>query len=286
MDFTEADTEGQRRIAAFRSGLKSLTSVAVRWSAGDPLQTGLLAQELVAMAPQAILASGGTAADALIKLTRSIPIVFVQIVDPVNRGLVTNLARPGGNVTGFVNFEADMGSKWIELLRSVAGSVTAATALVDAGNLKAGLGSVLERAGAVLGVRVGFAEANDAAALRRALASMPSGPEHGVVVTPTPVTVAQRAEIIDFSLQARQAAIYPYRFFVSGGGLISYGVEPADIYRRAAAYVDRILGGESTGTLPVQGPTKFDLAVNLRTAKALGLTIPPTLLTRADEVIE
>ncbi len=282
------------RVASFRQGLNDLgwteggnLQIAYRWTGNDPERTQRCVSELVALAPEVILSHSPPATSTLSKATRSIPIVFVQITDPVGAGLVTNLARPGANITGFTTFEFSMGTKWLDLLKGIAPKLARVAVLQYAksptwsGQLQA-----IEAAAPSLGTQIIPAGVEGAADIERSIAEIAREANGGLIVLPDSITLIHRKLIVSLAARYRLPAIYPFRYFPDDGGLISYGIDLADVWRRSAAYVDRILKGSAAGDLPVQQPTKFELVVNLKTAKVLGLEIPPTLLARADEVIE
>jgi putative ABC transport system substrate-binding protein len=241
----------------------------------------------VALAPDAIVAAGSAPVAALQRATSTIPIVFVAVPDPVGAGYVASLARPGGNITGFAFFDYSISGKWLELLKDVAPSVKRAAVIRDAG-IAAGAGQygVLQAVAPAFGIEVTPAGVRDPSEIEAAIAAFAEGADGGLIVTGNAPAVVHRSLIISLAAKHRLPAVYPFRFFVTDGGLISYGPDTVDPYRRAAGYVDRILKGEKPGDLPVQHPTKFELVINLKTAKALGITMPPSLLARADEVIE
>ena len=257
-----------------------------RWGAGDAERFRRYAAELVALAPDVILASGATVT-ALQQVTRTIPIVFAQVTDPVGLGVVESLARPGSNATGFTPSEFGISAKWLELLKEVAPGVTRAAVLRDP-IVTAGPAQLAAIQGVApsFGVELKPVDIRDRSAIERALASFARSPNGGLIVTVTPAAAVHRHLIITLAARHRLPAVYGYRYFVMDGGLISYGPDTIDQYRRAAGYVDRILKGEKPADLPVQAPTKYELVINLKTAKALGLTVPDSLLARADEVIE
>jgi len=257
-----------------------------RWGAGDAERFRRYAAELVALAPDVILASGATVT-ALQQVTRTIPIVFAQVTDPVGLGVVESLARPGSNATGFTPSEFGISAKWLELLKEVAPGVTRAAVLRDP-IVTAGPAQLAAIQGVApsFGVELKPVDIRDRSAIERALASFARSPNGGLIVTVTPAAAVHRHLIITLAARHRLPAVYGYRYFVMDGGLISYGPDTIDQYRQAAGYVDRILKGEKPADLPVQAPTKYELVINLKTAKALGLEVPPTLLARADEVIE
>jgi ABC-type uncharacterized transport system substrate-binding protein len=248
-----------------------------------------LAAELVATAPEAIFAHTTPATAALLEVTRSIPIVFASVSDPIGDGIVASFARPGGNVTGFTNVEASMGGKWLEILKELAPGVTRVGFLFSP-TLAPGGGSYFlrpfEAAAPSFNVHPIAIPVEDAAGVERALASLAGGGSGGLIANSDVFTTRHRADIIAAAARHRVPAIYPFNYFAADGGLVAYGTDVKDLWRRAASYLDRILRGEKPADLPVQAPTKFELVVNLKTAKALGLEVPPTLLARADEVIE
>ena len=293
MNLAIDDSEGQTRITAFVQGLQQLDwsvgsnlRIDYRWGAGDAERFRRYAAELVALAPDVILASGATVT-ALQQVTRTIPIVFAQVTDPVGLGVVESLARPGSNATGFTPSEFGISAKWLELLKEVAPGVTRAAVLRDP-IVTAGPAQLAAIQGVApsFGVELKPVDIRDRSAIERALASFARSPNGGLIVTVTPAAAVHRHLIITLAARHRLPAVYGYRYFVMDGGLISYGPDTIDPYRRAAGYVDRILKGEKPADLPVQAPTKYELVINLKTAKALGLEVPPTLLARADEVIE
>ena len=288
------DPEGQARSAAFLQGLQELgwtvgrhVQIDYRWSARDVDQYRRHAAELVALAPDVILANGPPVVVALQRATRTVPIVFVQVTDPVGAGLVDSLARPGGNVTGFTPYEYGTSGKWVELLKEIAPRVTRAAVLRDAAT-STGLGqfATIQAVAPSFGVAVSPVNVHDAGEIERAVSAFARGSTDGLLVTAGISGIFHRELIVTLAARHRLPAVYPYRFFVTSGGLISYGADTIDPYRRAAGYVDRILKGEKPADLPVQAPTKYELVINLKTAKALGLEVPATLLPRADEVIE
>ena len=245
------------------------------------------AAELVALAPDVILASGTSTVGPLLQATRSVPIVFPNVVDPVGAGFVDSLARPGGNATGFMNFEFSIGGKWLELLKEIAPRVTRAAVVRDAA-VASGIGQfgAIQSVAPSFGVELSPVNVRDAAEIERAVAAFARSPNGGLIVTGSAPAIAHRDMIIMIAARHKLPAVYNARNFVVAGGLTSYGPDFIDQFRRAAGYVDRILKGEKPADLPVQAPTKYEMAINLKTAKALGLTVPPTLLARADEVIE
>jgi putative ABC transport system substrate-binding protein len=288
------DPEGQARLTAFVQGLQELgwtdgrnVRIDYRWTAGDAERARRYAAELVALAPDVILAHGGGVVPSLLQATRTVPIVFTQTPDPVGAGFVNSLARPGGNVTGFTIFEYGISAKWLELLKEIAPRVTRAAVIRDAA-LASGTGQwgALQSVAPSFGVELSPVNMLDAGEIERAVAAFARSPNGGVILTGSTLAVIHRDLIVTLAARYKLPAVYYQRYFVTGGGLVSYGPDPIDPHRRAAGYVDRILKGEKPADLPVQAPTKYELAINLKTAKALGLEVPPTLLARADEVIE
>jgi putative ABC transport system substrate-binding protein len=285
------DPEYQIRVGALLQELRQLgwtigrnIRIETRWTKFDPEETRKYAAELVALAPDAIVATGISTVGPLLQLTRTVPIVFPAASDPVAAGLVESLARPGGNVTGFLSFEYSLSGKWPELLRQVAPSVRRAAVLRDSANPSAiAQFGVIQAVASSVSLEVFPINLRDAAGIERALATLAGSRDGGLIVT-SPGT--RTTDIIKVAGQYKLPAICPYRFMITDGGLISYGPDLVDQYRRAAGYVDRILRGEKPADLPVQAPTKYELVINLKTAKVLGLEVPPTLLARADEVIE
>jgi putative tryptophan/tyrosine transport system substrate-binding protein len=288
------DPESQARIGAFLQGLQESgwalgrnVRIEYRWGGGDSERTRKYAAELVALAPDVILTSGSTALAPLLQATRTMPIVFAQVPDPVGAGFVNSLARPGGNTTGFLTFEYGLSSKWLELLTQIAPGVTRAAVIRDAAQ-SAGIGQwgAIQAVAPSVRLLVSPVNVSDVGEVERDLAAFARGSNGGLIVTSSPAAGLHRDLIITLAARHRLPAVYYQRLFVTAGGLISYGPDFIDQYRRAAGYVDRILKGEKPADLPVQAPTKYELVINLRTAKALGLDVPPTLLARADEVIE
>jgi putative tryptophan/tyrosine transport system substrate-binding protein len=288
------DPEGQTRIAAFLQGLQQLgwvdgrnVQIDMRWAAGDPDRFRKYAAELVALAPDVILAAGGAVVPLLLQATRTVPIVFTQTSDPVGGGFVDSLARPGGNATGFLAFEYGISAKWLELLKEIAPRVTRAAVIRDVA-IASGTGQwgALQSAAPSFGVELSPVNMRDASEIERAIAAFARSPNGGMILTGSALAVVHRDLIITLAARHKLPAIYYSRSFVTGGGLISYGPDPIDLHRRAASYVDRILKGEKPADLPVQAPTKFQLVINLKTARSLSLEVPPMLLARADEVIE
>jgi ABC-type uncharacterized transport system substrate-binding protein len=259
----------------------------IRWGTNDFERDRRDAAELVEHVPDVILAAGTLAVTALQRITRSLPIVFVGVTDPVGAGLVETLAHPGSNVTGFMLFEYSSSGKWLELLKQIAPRLMRAGVLRDTAN-PAGIAQfgAIQAAAQTLAVEVSPVSVGDPGEIERAVAVLARDGNGGLIVTGSASASDHHNLIIALAAKYKLPAIYPYRYMVTGGGLISYGFDLVDQYRRAASYVDRILKGEKPADLPVQAPTKYDLTINLKTAKALGLTVPPTLLARANEVIE
>lgn len=296
MPFGESDPEALTRLAAFQQRLQDLgwnvgrnLRIEARWAANDQKLTRAYAAELVGIAPDVILAAGTPALAALTKSTGSLPIVFVAVPDPVGQGLVAGVARPGSNATGFANLDFPVGGKWLELLKDIAPGVTRVALLFNP-ETSAGGGSDfvwrLEEGARALSVQSTAGPVHEPGDIERTIEAVARSPNGGLIVLPDNFINAHRELIVALAERYRLPAIYPFRFFVRGGGLLSYGVDVIDMYRGAASYVDRILKGAKPGDLPVQQPVKFELVINLKTAKALGLTVPPSLLARADEVIE
>jgi ABC-type uncharacterized transport system substrate-binding protein len=294
MNLAADDPEGQARVAAFLQGLQETgwvvgrnAQIDIRWGMGDPERIRKNVSELIALTPDAIFATTFPTVVALQQATRTVPIVFAGLFDPVGAGLVTSLARPGGNTTGFASFEYGLSVKWLELLKQVAPRVTRVAVLRDS-LTPVGIGQLAAIQGVApsFGVELTPIVVRDAAEIEPAVAAFARSPDDGLIVTIGTLTDAHRDIIGEIAARHRLPAVYPFPFFVRSGGLISYGTDITDSYRRAASYVDRILKGEKPADLPVQQPTKIQLAINVKAAKALGLEIPSALLTRADEVIE
>ena len=258
-----------------------------RWSGGNIDDTRRSAVELVALTPDVIFAPGSSALGPLLQVSRNLPIVFAIIVDPVGSGFVNNMARPGGNATGFTAFDYGIGAKWLEVLKEIAPNVTRAAVIRDPA-IAAGLGmwAAIQSVSPSVAIEVSPINMTDAGEIERAVAAFAHGPNGGLIVTGSALTVVHRDHIIALAARYKLPAVYYEDFYVAAGGLISYGADNVDQFRRAAGYVDRILKGEKPADLPVQAPTKYELGINLKTAKALGLEVPPQLLARADEVIE
>jgi len=291
---SESDPVSQLRRAAFVDGLRKFgwtegTNVLIhyRWVGDDAARVRLYATELTGMRPDVIWASGSLQLLLLKRATRTIPIVFTQVYDPVGSGFVTNLNRPGGNITGFTLGEFSMGGKTLEVLKEVAPQVSRVAVLL---NLEqpphVAMWRSIEAIAPSFGVRLTPADAPDSDEIERAIEAFAREPNGGLIVLPSPITQVHRELITALAARHRLPAAYAFRFYVTSGGLVSYGIDPADQARQAAGYVDRILKGEKPADLPIQQPTKFELVINLKTAKALGLDIPTSLLARADEMIE
>jgi putative ABC transport system substrate-binding protein len=290
----EDDPEAQARHAAFLQGLQQLgwtdgrnMRIDARWTAGNAANARKYAAELVALAPDVILVGGGSSIGAVLQATRSVPIVFAFIPDPVGSGFVDSLARPGGNANGFMQFEYSLCGKWLELLKEIAPGVTRAAVLWDPA-ITAGIGqfAVIQSVASSVGVEVRAVNVRDTAEIERAIAAFARLANGGLIVTGSALAAIHSQLIITLAARHKLPTVYFERRFVVGGGLISYGANFRDQYRQAAGYVDRILKGEKPADLPVQAPTKYVLVINLKTAKTLGITVPPSVLARADEVIE
>jgi putative ABC transport system substrate-binding protein len=287
------DPEWQARMAAFHQALQELGWIVGRTIAiehrvgfGDREFLRRRAAELVALAPDAIVVNGVSPLPPLLQATRQVPVVFVDVSDPVGAGFVASLARPGGNATGFTHFEYGTSGKWLELLKQIAPGLKRVAVLRHATASGTAQFAVLSAAAPALGVVVSPLDEREPDGIERGVAALASGPGGGLVLTTGAVGFRHRELIIALAARHRLPAIYPLRVFPTNGGLMSYGPDSIDAYRRAAGYVDRILKGDKPADLPVQAPTKFDLVINLKTAKAQGLTVPPALLATADEVIE
>ncbi|HZD28727.1 MAG TPA: ABC transporter substrate-binding protein, partial [Xanthobacteraceae bacterium] len=292
----ESDPEARSMAASFHHALQEAgwidgrnVRVEHRWAAGSVERSEAFAKELVGWRPDVIVAHTTPSVIALRKETTTIPIVFAQISDPIGAGFVANLAHPGGNITGFSNFEASIGSKWIELLKEMAPGVTRGAILFNpetapyVGRYYQG---PFEAAARSFGVQPSASPVRSDVEIASALAALQGKPPGGLIVMPDTFNIVHRQQIIELAAHHRVPAIYPYSFAAREGGLISYGIDPVDLFRRAAGYVDRILKGAKAAELPMQAPVKFELLINLKTANALALRIPPTLLATADDVIE
>jgi putative tryptophan/tyrosine transport system substrate-binding protein len=288
------DPEALARVTAVAQGLQQLgwtagrnVRIDYRWGAGDPDRIRQQAAELAALAPDAVLASGTSTTAPMLQATRTVPIVFVAVVDPVGAGYVDSLARPGGNATGFTNFEYSMGAKWLELLKEIAPAVTRAAVIRDPDfSQGAGQFSAVQTAAPSLGIEARPMNVRDAGEIERAIAAFARSGNGGLIVTGSGLAGVHRHVLISLAARHKLPAVYFERYFVTAGGLISYGTSVVEQHRLAISYVDRILRGEKPADLPVQAPNKYELVVNLKTAKAIGLDIPATVLARADEVIE
>lgn len=291
---TKADEpQARARKAAFLQGLQQLgwtegrnVQIDDRWPGADAADARKDAAELAALAPDVILVSGSPAVPPMLQATHTIPIVFVIVVDPVGEGFVDSLPRPGGNATGFMTFEYSLCGKWLELLKQIAPSVTRAAVLRDPASAGIGQYAVIQSVAPSLGIDVSAINERDADGIERSIADFAHSPNGGLVVTASSFTAAHHNLIVTLAARYNLPAIYPFRFLLGSGGLMSYGPDLVDQYRHAASYVGRILKGEKPADLPVQAPTKYQLVINRKTAKALGLTIPDKLLATADEVIE
>jgi len=296
MGYAEGDREGQAFVATFREALARFewaegrtVQIDIRWAtAGDAEARQRFAKELVALQPDLILAHGTPTTAALRQQTRTIPIIFLNVSDPIGSGFVASFAKPGGNATGFITMEPTMAEKWLELLRAIAPRVSQCALLFNPATAPYAeyFVSPFKSAGLSLAMRTIIASVRDAAELETAIVTQAREPDGGLVVMPDTFMTVHRAKITALAAQYGLPAVYPFRFFAANGGLLSYGNDTSDNFRRAATYAHRILQGVKPGELPVQAPTKFELVINLKTAKALGLTVPDTLLVRADELIE
>jgi putative ABC transport system substrate-binding protein len=291
--FAESDPESPARLAAFRHGLERLgwkeghtVHIEYRWGAGDPTRMRAHAKELMGTSPDVLVTESTPATAVLQSETRTIPIVFLQAGNPVGSGFVASFARPGGNLTGFTNYPPTMGGKWLELLKEVVPRLARAAALFNPKTHTGQYWAMLEAAAQTVNVQFAKTAVGDAAEIERVVEVMSGEPSGGLLVMPDSFTMSHQQTIVALAARHRVPAIYAFRAFPASGGLMSYGMDMISVYRDAAAYVDRILRGENPAELPVQGPTKFELVINLKTARALGLELPPTLLARADEVIE
>jgi putative tryptophan/tyrosine transport system substrate-binding protein len=291
---TAGDPEDQTRNAAFLQGLQLLgwtvgrnVQIDYRWGAGDADNTRKYAGELVALAPDVIVSSGSFSTGMILQVTHTVPVVFTIVPDPVGSGFVDSLSQPGRNATGFMQFEYGLSGKWLELLKEIAPSLTRAIVLWDPA-ITAGIGqfAIIQSVATSAGIDVKPLNLRDAGEIERAITAFAQAPNGGLILTSSALSVVHRDLIIALAARHKLPAVYFERFFVAVGGLISYGANFTDQYRSAAGYVDRILKGEKPADLPVQAPTKYELVINHKTAKALGLTIPPAVLARADEVIE
>jgi putative ABC transport system substrate-binding protein len=288
------DLDAQARMAAFRQALQQLgwtdgrnVQIDYRIASGDADSIRRYAAEFAALTLDVIVATGAATVSPMLQMTRTVPVVFTAVVDPVGAGYVDSMARPGGNATGFISLEYSLSAKWLELLKEIAPGVTRVAVLRDPA-ISAGTGQfgAIQSMAPSLRVELSPVNVRDARAIERAVAAFARVPNGGLISTASALTVVHRDLIIKLAAQHKLPAVYHRRLFVASGGLISYGPDIIDQFRRAAAYVDRILKGEKPADLPVQAPVKYELVINLKTAKALGITVPPALLARADEVIE
>jgi len=294
MNLSSDDPESLSRVTAFAQGLQQLgwsdgrnMRIDFRWSAGDTARTGKLAAELLALAPDVLIASGDGAAVALHEATRTVPIVFANVGDPTSPGLVESLARPGGNATGFMNFEYGISAKWLELLKQIAPGVSR-VGVLRLPNSPGNMGQVgaIQAVAPTVGVELRQIDVRDTGAIERGIAAFARGGNGGLIMTAGPQGPALRDFIIAQAAWHRLPAVYPFRYYASTGGLVAYAPDQIDQFRLAAGYVDRILKGEKPADLPVQAPTRYELVLNLKTAKAMGLQVPDVVRLRADEVIE
>jgi putative ABC transport system substrate-binding protein len=294
MSLAGDDAEGQARIASFLTGLQQLgwidgrnIQIDTRWAAGDANLTRTYTAELVALAPDVILVSGGAVAGALVQVTRTVPIVFTLTPDPVGAGFVDSLARPGGNATGFTQFEYGMGAQWLSLLKQIAPNVTRAAVLRDPAITQGPAQfAAIQSVAPSFGIELTPLNVRDVSEIGRDVTLFARGSNGGLIVVASALATRHRDLIINLAARHTLPAVYSNRVFVTSGGLISYAPNSIEPHRQAAGYVDRVLKGEKPADMPVQTPTKFEVTINLKTAKALGLTVPESLLSRADEVIE
>ena len=291
---TADDAAMQTRVGAFLQGLGQLgwaigrnVRIDTRWATADATEIRRHAAELAALAPDVILAHAATTVGPLLQATRTVPVVFPAVVDPVGAGYVESLARPGGNATGFMNFEYSISGKWLELLKQIAPGLTRVAVLRNAATPSGpGQFAAIQAVASSLRVEVNPVNVRDAGEIERAVAAFARAPNGGLIVTASPAVQLHHELIISLTARHKLPAVYPFRYFADDGGLMSYGPDQIGQYRQAAGYVDRILKGEKPADLPIQAPTKYELVINLKTAKALGLAVPQTLLANADEVIE
>jgi putative ABC transport system substrate-binding protein len=291
---TIPDSDQKASIEVFRQALQQLgwiegrnVQIDIRWAAGDPAEIRRHAEDLVAHAPDVVVVTGNAGMPPMLRATATVPIVFNNIADPVGAGFVESLARPGGNATGFIQFEYTLSGKWLELLKEIAPQVKRVAVLRDP-TLTAGVGqfAVIQSVAPSVGMEVIAIGLRDASEIERAVAKFATVPNGGLILTASALSVVHHGLVVALAARFKLPTIYYRRFFVSAGGLISYGYDVVEHFRGAAGYVNRILKGEKPADLPVQAPTKYELVINLKTAKALGLEVPPMLLARADEVIE
>jgi putative tryptophan/tyrosine transport system substrate-binding protein len=293
MHTNAGEPEAQARLAAFLQGLQEAgwsvgrnVQVDTRWSTGDLQRLHKDAAQLVETRPDVVLAGVGATTAALVEATHTIPIVFAQGLDPVGAGYIDSVSRPGGNVTGFVQLDYSLAGKWMELLKEIAPDVRRVAVLREPGAAGIGQWAIIQSVAQSMGVELKPISSTNAAAMERSVAAFANAPNGGLIVVVSASGLLNRDLIISLAARHRLPTAYAYRVYVVHGGLFTYSTDISSQYRRAASYVDRILKGEKPGELPVQAPTKYDLVINLKTAKALDLDIPPTLLARADEVIE
>src|SRR5215475_6423888 len=293
MAYAEDNPDGKPRLAAFAQALQELgwadrrnIHIDYRWSAGDAERTRNYAAELVSLVPDVILAGNTSTVGPLQQATHTVPIVFAGVVDPVGAGFVESLARPGGHTTGFTQFEYGMSGKWLELLKEIAPRLTRAAVLRDVTIAGTGEFAAIQAVAPSLGVEVSPLGSRNAGEIERGIADFARAQNGGLIVATGASAVGHRELITRLATRHHLPAVYPYRFFVAVGGLVSYGPDRVDPFRRAAAYVDRILKGEKASDLPVQAPNKYEMVVNIKAAKSIGITIPSSVLARADEVIE
>jgi putative tryptophan/tyrosine transport system substrate-binding protein len=295
MAYADSDPNGQMQVAAFREEMQKLgwlegsnLQLDFRYAADDPARIRALAIDLLGKSPDLMVSNSNFVTAILQSVVRTIPLVFVSVSDPEGSGFVTNLARPTGNVTGFANFQPSMGGKWLEMLREIVPTLSRVGVMLHPEPPNVGYWKSAETAAPSLNIKLIALEVNNSAEIEAALATFGGGdgPLSGLIVAPNVVAFANSNLIVSLAARRRLPAIYPFAFFSKEGGLISYGFDAADQFRQGAIYADKILRGAKPADLPVQHPTKFQMAINLKTAKALGLTIPPQLLARADEVIE
>jgi putative ABC transport system substrate-binding protein len=290
----ENDPQSSRRAMAFQQGLEKLgwtmgrnVRIDYRWGASDNDRARVAAEELIRLGPEVVVANAPPAVRAVQQMSRTLAIVFVGVSEPIAQGLVPNLARPGGNITGFTNLEPSLGGKWVELLKEITPRVNHAAFMFspDGSPIGSGFFGSAETAASKFGIELVVVQVRTLAEIETAITKLGRKPSGGLIVPPDTLTAANHKSVVELATRNRLPAIYSFDYFVAAGGLMSYGPDVVDQFRRAASYVDRILRGEKPGE-PVQQPTKFELVLNLKTAKALGLEIPPTVLARADEVIE
>jgi putative ABC transport system substrate-binding protein len=291
---TAEDPANKARLAAFEQALQQLgwtqsrnVRIDYRSAGGDAATSHKQAEELVALAPDVIVSTGSFSTEQILRVTHTVPVVFAIVPDPVGSGFVDSLAQPGGNATGFMQFEYGLSGKWLELLKEIALGLTRAIVLWDPA-ITAGIGqfAIIQSVATSAGVDIKPVNVRDAGEIERAITAFARSPNGGLIVTASALSLVHRDLIIALAARHKLPAVYFERGFVANGGLISYGADFIEQYRRAAGYVDRILKGEKPADLPVHAPTKYELVINLKTAKALGLTVPPSVLARADEVIE